>query len=85
MVQPQMVHFHTLATKRGTTYQYKNSRSLADADPESPLGYTKRAAAYVQLKKYGDALQDLNTAIEKDPTSTQAYLHRGRIRKQTCQ
>eukprot|EP00879_Flechtneria_rotunda_P016714 GHRR01017491.1.p1 GENE.GHRR01017491.1~~GHRR01017491.1.p1 ORF type:complete len:455 (+),score=141.28 GHRR01017491.1:1053-2417(+) len=55
-----------------------------DIDSSTALFYTKRAAAYVSLKKYAQALKDLDRAIELDGSFTQGYLHRGRLHRQVC-
>ena len=57
----------------------------SESDPKAALGYTKRAAAYLQQRKNNEALSDLDLAVEVDPTFLQGYLHRGRLLRQTCQ
>ncbi|KDO44238.1 hypothetical protein CISIN_1g043837mg [Citrus sinensis] len=36
------------------------------------------------MKHYSEALDDLNTAIEADPTLSEAYFHRGSVLRQLC-
>lgn len=74
------------AVSRGEfTAAIKHYSDFITADPKAPLGYTKRAAAYLQQRKNDAALQDLNLALEVDHTFLQGYLHRGRLLRQTCQ
>lgn len=55
--------------------------SAIDLDPSTPLFYTKRAAAHISLKKYAQALKDLDRAVDVDETFTQGYLHRGKLHR----
>uniref|UniRef100_A0A383VTQ7 J domain-containing protein n=1 Tax=Tetradesmus obliquus TaxID=3088 RepID=A0A383VTQ7_TETOB len=55
-----------------------------DLDATAPLFYTKRAAAYMSLKKYAQALKDLDRAVDVDDTFMQGYLHRGKLHRQVC-
>lgn len=55
--------------------------SALDLDSNTPLFYTKRAAAYISLKKYALALKDLDRALEQDEAFTQGYLHRGKLHR----
>jgi DnaJ family protein C protein 3 len=48
------------------------------------LFYAKRAAAYTSLKKLGQALRDLDAALEVDGNYTTGYLHRGKLHRQMC-
>mmetsp|Transcript_4267 Transcript_4267/g.12039 ORF Transcript_4267/g.12039 Transcript_4267/m.12039 type:complete len:480 (-) Transcript_4267:132-1571(-) len=50
-----------------------------DLDPKSSLIFTKRAAAYVNLKKMREAIKDLTQALEIEPRMTQALLTRGKV------
>jgi tetratricopeptide (TPR) repeat protein len=52
-----------------------------DLDATAPLFYTKRAAAYMSLKKYSQALKDLDRAVGVDDTFMQGYLHRGKLHR----
>lgn len=45
------------------------------------LFYAKRAAAYTSLKKLGQALRDLDAALEVDGNYTTGYLHRGKLHR----
>ncbi|KAL1541293.1 DnaJ subfamily C member 3 [Salvia divinorum] len=44
----------------------------------------ERVSDSVKLKKYSDALADLNAAIEADPALSEAYWHRASILRQLC-
>lgn len=55
--------------------------SALDIDSSTPLFYTKRAAAYISLKKYTLAMKDLDRALEQDGAFTQGYLHRGKLHR----
>ncbi|XP_010264715.1 PREDICTED: dnaJ protein P58IPK homolog [Nelumbo nucifera] len=44
----------------------------------------KRVSESVKVKRYSEALNDLNAAIEADPTLSEAYLHRASILRQLC-
>eukprot|EP00897_Mesotaenium_endlicherianum_P006267 jgi/Mesen1/5669/ME000288S04880 len=57
----------------------------AGADPAAPLGYAKRAAAYLHQRKSKEAMRDLDRALEVDPAFVQGYLSRGRLLRQSCQ
>lgn len=62
-------------------------RAYTDAihlDAASPLLYTKRAAAYISLRQASLALRDFNTALELDDSNVNGYIHRGKLRRQTC-
>uniref|UniRef100_A0A061RLF6 DnaJ homolog subfamily C member 3 n=1 Tax=Tetraselmis sp. GSL018 TaxID=582737 RepID=A0A061RLF6_9CHLO len=52
-----------------------------ELDPKSPLIFTKRAAAYVGLKKFQQAIEDLTQAILLDAKNLQALLNRGKVHK----
>ncbi|CAI5468901.1 unnamed protein product [Closterium sp. Yama58-4] len=59
--------------------------AFIEADPSTGLGYTKRAAVYLQQRKHREAEADLDMAIQVEPSFLQGYLHRGRLRRQLCQ
>ena len=44
--------------------------------PDDPRGYSNRAAALIKLMTFPSAVQDCNTAIEKDPKFIRAYLRK---------
>jgi len=46
-----------------------------------PLFYAKRAAAYQSVKKLGQALRDLDAALEVDGNYSTGYLHRGKLHR----
>lgn len=55
--------------------------SALEADSSVPLFYAKRAAAYQSLKKLGQALRDLDSALEVDGNYSTGYLHRGKLHR----
>lgn len=62
----------------------RNYGEFIKQNPSTGLGYTKRAAAYLQQRKYREAKKDLDSAVDADPTFLQGYLHRGRLLRQMC-
>lgn len=44
----------------------------------------ERVSQSVKVKRYSEALDDLNAAIEADPTLSEAYWHRASILRQIC-
>lgn len=44
----------------------------------------ERASQSIKMKRYTEALDDLNSAIEADPKLSEAYLNRGSILRQFC-
>jgi len=52
-----------------------------EIDPNTPVFFTKRAAAYMAIKKYTQALKDLDRAVELDENSTQGLLSRGKLHR----
>lgn len=42
-------------------------KSLLAANPDSAVYYGNRAAAYLMLDKYADALKDCESALSRDP------------------
>jgi tetratricopeptide (TPR) repeat protein len=57
---------------------------LADENPTAVIGYTKRAAVYLQQKKFAEAEKDLNKVLLLDPKYVQGYLQRGSLFRQIC-
>ena len=57
---------------------------LADSNPTAVIGYTKRAAVYVQQKKFTEAEKDFNKALQIDPKYIQGYLQQGSLFRQIC-
>ncbi|KAL3157708.1 hypothetical protein ABBQ32_012141 [Trebouxia sp. C0010 RCD-2024] len=53
-------------------------------DNASAVLFLKRAAAYINLSQYGQALRDYSMAIDLDSKHLQGYLHRGRLLRSTC-
>eukprot|EP00873_Tetraselmis_striata_P017850 jgi/Tetstr1/438114/TSEL_026737.t1 len=59
----------------------KHYTDALEIDARSPLIHTKRAAAYIALKRQQDALKDLTKALDLDPKMVQALLSRGKIHR----
>lgn len=58
--------------------------SALDAKPGDAAALFERVAQNVKVKKYSEALNDLNSAIEADPTLSEAYWHRASLLRQLC-
>ena len=43
-------------------------QSAIDADPENSVYYGNRAAAFMMVDKFSDALKDCETAVRLDPS-----------------
>lgn len=56
--------------------------------PDGILGNSaelfEKVSQNVKVKRYSEALDDLNAAIEADPKLSEAYFHRGSILRQLC-
>lgn len=44
----------------------------------------EKVSQNVKVKRYSEALDDLNAAIEADPKLSEAYFHRGSILRKLC-
>lgn len=44
----------------------------------------ERVSQSVKVKRYSEALDDLNAAIEADPSLSEAYFHRASVLRQLC-
>lgn len=58
--------------------------SALDDQAVNVAGLLERVSQSVKVKRYSDALNDLNTAIEADPTLSEAYYHRASVLRQIC-
>ncbi|CAH9096137.1 unnamed protein product [Cuscuta europaea] len=58
--------------------------SALDGNPGEAAALFEKAQQHVKVKKYLDALNDLNAAIEADPNLSEAYRHRASILRQLC-
>jgi DnaJ family protein C protein 3 len=67
---------YTTAIKQYTMY--------IELHPTDVIGYSKRAAAKIQLRHHFEALEDLDKVLDIDPKFLQAYLHRGSLLRQLC-
>ncbi|KAL2509449.1 DnaJ protein P58IPK-like protein [Forsythia ovata] len=55
-----------------------------DGQPSDAAALFERASQSIKVKKYSEALDDLNAAIETDPGLSEAYRHRASILRQLC-
>ncbi|RWR85902.1 dnaJ protein P58IPK isoform X1 [Cinnamomum micranthum f. kanehirae] len=55
-----------------------------DSKPGNAANFFQRVSESIKLKHYSQALEDLNAAIEADPTLSQAYWHRASALRQLC-
>ncbi|KAI8556350.1 hypothetical protein RHMOL_Rhmol05G0245900 [Rhododendron molle] len=58
--------------------------SALDGKPGDVAELFERVSQNVKVKRYSEALDDLNAAIEADPTLSEAYWHRASIQRQLC-
>ncbi|KAF9665023.1 hypothetical protein SADUNF_Sadunf16G0079000 [Salix dunnii] len=58
--------------------------SASDAETGNAAELFERASQSIKLKRYSDALDDLNAAIEADPFLSEAYIRRASILRQLC-
>ncbi|KAL7170127.1 hypothetical protein ACSBR2_035058 [Camellia fascicularis] len=58
--------------------------SALDGKPGNAAELFERVSQSVKVKHYSEALDDLNAAIEADPTLSEAYWHRASILRQLC-
>ncbi|KAG5043752.1 hypothetical protein GLYMA_03G179800v4 [Glycine max] len=58
--------------------------SASDGKPENAAELFERASQNIKVKDYTEALDDLNAAIEADPTLSKAYLFRASVLRQLC-
>eukprot|EP00250_Pteridium_aquilinum_P025251 c3041_g1_i1 orf=264-1856(-) len=62
----------------------KHYSSFIDTNPTAAIGYSKRAAVYIQQKRFKEALLDLDKALDADPKYLQGYMQRGSMFRQIC-
>ncbi|CAA2968236.1 dnaJ P58IPK homolog [Olea europaea subsp. europaea] len=55
-----------------------------DGQPSGAAALFERASQSIKVKKYSEALDDLNAAIEADPGLSDAYWHRASILRRFC-
>ncbi|KAK7285074.1 hypothetical protein RJT34_19832 [Clitoria ternatea] len=58
--------------------------SASDGNPGHAAELFERASESIKVKHYTEALDDLNAAIEADPTLSEAYLFRASVLRQLC-
>ncbi|KAK3033704.1 hypothetical protein RJ639_034479 [Escallonia herrerae] len=58
--------------------------SALDGKSSSSVDLFERVAQSIKVKRYSEAINDLNAAIEADPTLSEAYRHRASVLRQLC-
>ncbi|KAG6697018.1 hypothetical protein I3842_09G178900 [Carya illinoinensis] len=58
--------------------------SAIDGKPGNAAELLERVSQSIKVKRYSEALDDLNAAIEADPTLSEAYFRRASILRQLC-
>ncbi|XP_059646894.1 dnaJ protein P58IPK homolog [Cornus florida] len=58
--------------------------SALDGKPGDTAELFERVSQSIKVKRYSEALDDLNAAIEADPALSEAYWHRASILRQLC-
>lgn len=58
--------------------------SALDGKPGDAAELFERVSQSIKVKRYSEAIDDLNTAIDADPTLSEAYWHRASILRQLC-
>ncbi|KAK1561979.1 hypothetical protein Q3G72_004233 [Acer saccharum] len=58
--------------------------SASDGKPGSAAELFEKVSQSIKVKHYSEAINDLNAAIEADPTLSEAYYHRGSVLRQLC-
>ncbi|KAA8518766.1 hypothetical protein F0562_016460 [Nyssa sinensis] len=58
--------------------------SALDGKPGDAAEMFERVSQSIKVKRYSEALDDLNAAIEGDPNFSEAYWHRASILRQLC-
>ncbi|KAB2622319.1 dnaJ-like protein subfamily C member 3-like protein [Pyrus ussuriensis x Pyrus communis] len=58
--------------------------SALDGKPGNTAELFERVSQSIRVKRYSEALNDLNAAIEADPALSEAYYHRASVLRQIC-
>ncbi|KAM1690786.1 hypothetical protein ACFX15_031844 [Malus domestica] len=58
--------------------------SALDGKPGNTAELLERVSQSIKVKRYSEALNDLNAAIEADPALSEAYYHRASVLRQIC-
>lgn len=58
--------------------------SALDGKPGNAAELFERVSQSIKVKRYSEALNDLNAAIEADPTLSEAYYHRASVLRHIC-
>ena len=56
----------------------------ANGKPGNAAELFERVSQSIKVKRYSEALNDLNAAIEADPALSEAYFHRASVLRQLC-
>ncbi|KAI8013591.1 hypothetical protein LOK49_LG05G00687 [Camellia lanceoleosa] len=59
-------------------------RNVLDGKPGDTAELFERVSHSIRVKHYSEALDDLNAAIEADPTLSEAYWYRASVLRQLC-
>lgn len=57
---------------------------VVDSKTSDTAELFERVSQSIKVKHYSEALNDLNAAIEADPTLSEAYFRRGSVLRQLC-
>lgn len=71
-------------SKGELTTALKHYSNFIEVNPTAAIGYSKRAAVYIQQKRFKEAVVDLDKALDVDPKYIQGYLQRGSMFRQIC-
>ncbi|KAK9724074.1 hypothetical protein RND81_05G046000 [Saponaria officinalis] len=58
--------------------------SASDGKPGNAADLLEKVSQSIKVKRYSEALEDLNAAIDADPTLSEAYSHRAKLLRQLC-
>lgn len=67
-----------------SVWNESSSIQIVDAKPGDAVALFERVSQSIKVKKYSEALAELNSAIEADPALSEAYWHRASILRQLC-
>ena len=63
---------------------HKVNLACADGKPGNTAELFERVSQSIKVKRYSEALNDLNAAIEADPALSEAYYHQASVLRQIC-
>lgn len=61
-----------------------NASLTIDGEPGHTAALFDRVSECIKVKKYSEALSELNAAIDEDPALSEAYQHRASILRELC-